>query len=115
KGMQQKVQFAAALIHEPELLVLDEPWSGLDPINAEVLREIVLEQRAAGRTILLSTHLMEQAEKLCDGICIIARGEKVVDGELAAIRRAAADERRIALRFADEASRRRAEPALADP
>lgn len=101
KGMQQKVQFAAALIHEPELLILDEPWSGLDPINAEVLREIALEQRAAGRTIVFSTHLMEQAEQICDGVCIIARGRKVVDGPLAEVRREAATRRLIAVAFAD--------------
>jgi ABC-2 type transport system ATP-binding protein len=101
KGMQQKVQFAAALIHEPELLILDEPWSGLDPINAEVLREIALEQRAAGRTIVFSTHLMEQAEQICDGVCIIARGRKVVDGSLADVRREAATRRLIAVAFAE--------------
>ena len=83
KGMQQKVQFATALIHEPELVILDEPWSGLDPINAEVLREIVDAIRAAGRTVLFSTHQMEQAEKVCDAVCIIARGKKVLDGNLA--------------------------------
>jgi ABC-2 type transport system ATP-binding protein len=99
--MQQKVQFAAALIHEPELLILDEPWSGLDPINAEVLREIALEQRAAGRTIVFSTHLMEQAEQICDGVCIIARGRKVVDGSLADVRREAATRRLIAVAFAE--------------
>ncbi|MBT8495500.1 MAG: ATP-binding cassette domain-containing protein, partial [Deltaproteobacteria bacterium] len=69
KGMQQKVQFASALIHEPELLILDEPWSGLDPLNAEVLREIVLEHKARGHTVLFSTHLMEQAEQICDRVC----------------------------------------------
>jgi ABC-2 type transport system ATP-binding protein len=77
KGMQQKVQFATALLHEPELVILDEPWSGLDPINAEVLRDVVDEIRAAGRTVLFSTHQMEQAEKVCDQVCIIARGKKV--------------------------------------
>ncbi len=101
KGMQQKIQFVTGVIHEPELLILDEPWSGLDPINAEVLREIVLEQKAAGRTILFSTHLMEQAEKLCDHVFIIARGQKVVDGELAAVKRAAAGDRLVALVLAD--------------
>jgi ABC-2 type transport system ATP-binding protein len=101
KGMQQKIQFVTAVIHEPELLVLDEPWSGLDPINAEVLREIVLEQKRAGRTILFSTHLMEQAEKLCDSVCIIARGKQVLEGELAAIKRNAHGDRLVALGFAD--------------
>jgi ABC-2 type transport system ATP-binding protein len=116
KGMQQKVQFAAALLHEPELLILDEPWSGLDPINADVLREIVLEQKRAGRTILFSTHLMEQAEKLCDSVCIIARGKKVLEGELARIKREAASGRLVAIGFCDDAARERAEAGiLAEP
>jgi ABC-2 type transport system ATP-binding protein len=93
KGMQQKVQFVAAVIHEPDLLVLDEPFSGLDPINADVLRDIVREQRARGKTILLSTHLMEHAEQMCDDVCIIARSRKVLDGELRAIKRAAQEAR----------------------
>ncbi|MCA9674121.1 MAG: ATP-binding cassette domain-containing protein, partial [Myxococcales bacterium] len=92
KGMQQKVQFAATMIHEPELVILDEPWSGLDPINADVLREVVRDQTRSGRTVLFSTHLMEQAEQICDQICIIARGKKVLDGKLADIKRAAAEE-----------------------
>jgi ABC-2 type transport system ATP-binding protein len=115
KGMQQKVQFASTLIHEPDLIILDEPWSGLDPINADVLRDVVKGEKAAGRTILFSTHLMEQAEQICDQICIIARGEKVLDGKLAEIKRAAASEGRIALGFADDAARQRAEDGpLAD-
>jgi ABC-2 type transport system ATP-binding protein len=114
KGMQQKIQFITAVIHEPDLLILDEPWSGLDPINAEVLRDIVLEQKRAGRTILFSTHLMEQAEKLCDDVFIIARGKKVLEGPLAAIKRAAAGDRLVALAFADDAAAARAEAALAD-
>jgi ABC-2 type transport system ATP-binding protein len=108
KGMQQKVQFATAMIHEPALVILDEPWSGLDPINAEVLRTIVLEQKAAGHTVLFSTHLMEQAEKLCDHVCIIANGKKVLDGVLVDIKRAAAAERMIALGFAGAADADRA-------
>jgi ABC-2 type transport system ATP-binding protein len=114
KGMQQKVQFAATVLHEPELVILDEPWSGLDPINAEVLREVVTEQKAAGRTVLFSTHQMEQAEKICDQVCIIARGKKVLDGALQGIKRAAASEGLIALGFASEAARKAATPVLAD-
>ncbi|MEJ7709749.1 MAG: ATP-binding cassette domain-containing protein [Pyrinomonadaceae bacterium] len=76
KGMQQKVQFIAAVMHDPELLILDEPFSGLDPVSAELLKEAVLELKAAGRTIIFSTHLMEQAEKLCDDICLINRSQK---------------------------------------
>lgn len=115
KGMQQKVQFVTALIHEPDLLILDEPWSGLDPINADVLRDTVLAQRKAGRTILFSTHLMEQAETICDCVCIIARGRKVLEGELRAIKRDAAGEQRIAIGFAGAEARARAEATtLAD-
>lgn len=87
KGMQQKVQFISTVIHEPELLILDEPHSGLDPVNQEVLRDTILEWRRQGRTVLLSTHNMEQAEQQCDSVCIIAQGEKVLDGRLRDIRR----------------------------
>jgi ABC-2 type transport system ATP-binding protein len=114
KGMQQKVQFATALIHDPELVILDEPWSGLDPINSEVLRETVEEVRAAGRTVLFSTHQMEQAEKVCDQVLIIARGKKVLDGNLRDIKRASAAEGMVALAFADEAAKHGAEAILAD-
>jgi ABC-2 type transport system ATP-binding protein len=114
KGMQQKVQFAAALIHDPELVILDEPWSGLDPINADVLRDVVREQKAAGRTVLFSTHQMEQAEKICEHICIIARGKKVLEGRLAELKRAAAALGRVGLGFATAADRDRAAGVLAD-
>jgi ABC-2 type transport system ATP-binding protein len=114
KGMQQKVQFATALIHEPELVILDEPWSGLDPINAEVLREVVEEIRRSGRTVLFSTHQMEQAEKLVDHICIIARGQKLLEGPLADLRRREAADGIIALGFRDAGSRATADAVLAD-
>ena len=87
KGMQQKVQFAGALQHEPELVILDEPFSGLDPVNSKVMREVVVEVARSGRTVLFSTHIMEQAEKMCERIAIIARGEKVLDGVLSQIKR----------------------------
>lgn len=87
KGMQQKVQFISTVLHDPDLLVMDEAFSGLDPVNAQVLKDTVLELRARGKTILLSTHIMEQAEKLCDSVCIIARGKKLVDGTLAEVKR----------------------------
>ena len=86
KGMQQKVQFISTVLHEPDLLILDEAFSGLDPVNSEMLRNTVLDLRRRGKTILFSTHIMEQAEKLCDQICIIARGRKLVDGSLASIK-----------------------------
>jgi ABC-2 type transport system ATP-binding protein len=87
KGMQQKVQFAGALQHEPDLVLLDEPFSGLDPVNSQVMRDVVVDVGRSGRTVLFSTHIMEHAEKMCDRITIIARGEKVVDGPLAQVKR----------------------------
>src|SRR5437763_2470726 len=87
KGMQQKVQFIATMLHDPDLVILDEPFSGLDPVNAQVLKDTVLELRRRGKTILFSTHIMEQAEKLCDELCIIARGRKLVAGALSDIKR----------------------------
>ena len=87
KGMQQKVQFVATVVHSPELLILDEPASGLDPVNQEVLRETILGAKREGRTVVFSTHNMDQAEQLCDAVCIIARGRKVLDGPLGEIKR----------------------------
>ena len=87
KGMQQKVQFISTVLHDPDLLVMDEAFSGLDPVNSQILKDTVLELRGRGKTILFSTHIMEQAEKLCDHVCIIARGRKVVDGTLADVKR----------------------------
>jgi ABC-2 type transport system ATP-binding protein len=87
KGMQQKVQFISTVLHDPELVILDEPFSGLDPVNTQVLKDVVLELHRGGKTILFSTHIMEQAEKLCDQLAIIARGRKLVDGSLADIKR----------------------------
>jgi ABC-2 type transport system ATP-binding protein len=86
KGMQQKVQFIATVLHEPDLLVLDEPFSGLDPINMDVLRDIILEMHGQGRTVIFSTHIMEQVERLCDRVCMINEGRKVLDGTLQEIR-----------------------------
>jgi ABC-2 type transport system ATP-binding protein len=86
KGMQQKVQFIGTVLHEPDLLVLDEPFSGLDPINQDVLEEIVLEFRARGATILFSTHLMDQAERMCERVCLISRGRRLLEGGLAEIK-----------------------------
>jgi ABC-2 type transport system ATP-binding protein len=87
KGMQQKVQFIATVMHDPDLLILDEPFSGLDPKNVDLLEEIVLELKAAGKTIIFSTHMMAQAERLCDDICLINRSRKVLDGPLREIKR----------------------------
>jgi ABC-2 type transport system ATP-binding protein len=80
RGMQQKVQFIGTLLHDPDLVILDEPFSGLDPINAQALKDTVVELKRRGKTVIFSTHLMDNAERLCDSVCIIARGEKVLDG-----------------------------------
>jgi ABC-2 type transport system ATP-binding protein len=87
KGMQQKIQFIAAVMHDPDLLILDEPFSGLDPLNVELLKEIVLEQKAKGKTIIFSTHMMETAEKLCDDICLINRSKKILGGSLREVKK----------------------------
>jgi ABC-2 type transport system ATP-binding protein len=87
KGMQQKVQFIGTILHEPQLLILDEPFSGLDPINQDVLEEIVRELNGKGATILFSTHLMDHAERLCERVCLISRSRKVLDGDLRALKR----------------------------
>jgi len=87
KGMQQKVQFVAALLHEPELVILDEPFSGLDPINAEVMQSIIADLSKEGRTIIFSTHAMHQAERLCDQIVLIDHGRKLLDSSMQSIRR----------------------------
>src|SRR5712672_2117425 len=80
RGMQQKVQFIGTLLHDPDLVILDEPFSGLDPINAQALKDTVVELRKRGKTVIFSTHLMDNAERLCDSVCIIARGKTVLDG-----------------------------------
>ncbi len=85
KGMSQKVQFIATVISRPELVVLDEPFSGLDPVNMDVLRNVVLELRSQGATVIFSTHDMDVAERMCDTIFMIFRGSKVLDGSLATI------------------------------
>ncbi len=86
KGMQQKAQFIAAVIHEPPILILDEPFTGLDPVNAGLVKDIMLELRDKGSTIILSTHRMEQVEMMCDSICLINKGRSVLDGDLRAIK-----------------------------
>ena len=86
KGMQQKLQFISTLVHDPEILILDEPFSGLDPINSELLRNLILEEKARGKTVIFSTHILEQAEKMCDFVALISKGKKVVDGKLSRIK-----------------------------
>ena len=87
KGMQQKVQFVSTILHSPDLVILDEPFSGLDPISAGLLKEIVQELKENNKTIIFSTHLMEQAEELCDEICLINQGRKVLGGPVREIKR----------------------------
>jgi ABC-2 type transport system ATP-binding protein len=86
KGMQQKVQFIIAILHRPPIVILDEPFSGLDPVNAATVKDIMLEMRDQGSTVILSTHRMEQVEKMCDSICLINHGRSVLDGDLRAIK-----------------------------
>jgi ABC-2 type transport system ATP-binding protein len=111
KGMQQKVQFISALLHEPELLVLDEPFSGLDPVNSQVMKDVVVDLARQGRTVLFSTHIMEQAERMCDRIVIISRGRKVVDGPIGDVKRDFGGSY-VALAFGGDGAR--AAPVLAD-
>ncbi|MEM9422201.1 MAG: ATP-binding cassette domain-containing protein [Pseudomonadota bacterium] len=82
KGMAQKVQLLSCIAHQPELVILDEPFSGLDPVNQQVLEDMILEMRQGGRTIIFSTHIMEHAERLCDRFLMIHKGEKVFEGTL---------------------------------
>jgi ABC-2 type transport system ATP-binding protein len=111
KGMQQKAQFIGALLHDPDLLVLDEPFSGLDPVNSQVMKEVVVEVARSGRTVLFSTHIMEQAERMCDRVVIIARGKKVLDGTLSEIK-GAYGARNVALTYSRNGAR--AAPILND-
>jgi ABC-2 type transport system ATP-binding protein len=100
RGMQQKVQFIATLLHDPDLVVLDEPFSGLDPINAQALKDAVVELKRRGKTVIFSTHIMDNAEKMCDSVCIIARGEKVLDGTVVGVK-AQGNKRMVALSLSD--------------
>jgi ABC-2 type transport system ATP-binding protein len=87
KGMQQKIQFVSTILHSPDLVILDEPFTGLDPVSAALLKEIVQELRQQNKTIVFSTHLMEQAEELCDEICLINHGRKILGGSVRQIKR----------------------------
>jgi ABC-2 type transport system ATP-binding protein len=103
KGMQQKIQFITAVIHEPDLLILDEPFSGLDPVNVELLKEIVLDLKRAGKTIIFSTHQMGIAEEICDDICLINRSQKVFEGSLRQIK-SSFGRNSVALRYEGDGS-----------
>ncbi|PYP88536.1 MAG: ABC transporter [Candidatus Angelobacter sp. Gp1-AA117] len=82
KGLQQKIQFIAALLHDPDFIIMDEPFFGLDPVNATMLKNVLLDLKKEGRTILFSTHRMDQVEKLCDSLCLINHGRPVLHGTL---------------------------------
>jgi len=86
RGMHQKLQFAVTAINEPELLILDEPFSGLDPLNTDLIKDIILEMRSQGKTVIFSTHVMHEAEKLCDSILLINKGRAILDDSLANVR-----------------------------
>lgn len=87
KGMQQKAQFIATVLHDPEVLILDEPLSGLDPVGANMMRDVLLDLNRQGKTLVLSSHQMETVERICDAIALINRGEKVLDGAVAEVKR----------------------------
>src|SRR5712691_469382 len=87
KGMQPKVQFIATIVHDPEILTLDEVFSGLDPINTALIKEYLIDFRSKGKTIIFSTHVLEQAEKLCDEICLISKSKKILEGELKVLKK----------------------------
>jgi len=112
KGMQQKIQIAGTLLHEPELVLLDEPFSGLDPLNVDAFKAILLELRAQGVTLIFSTHMMEQAEQLCDEIALGDRGRLVLAGTLAELR-AGYGRNHLRVRFAGDAGVLRGDPRVA--
>lgn len=87
RGMQQKLQFISTILHEPDLIILDEPFTGLDPVNSDLMKEIMIEQKQRGATIIFSTHLMEQVEQLCDSICLINKGSVVLNGDIRDIKK----------------------------
>jgi ABC-2 type transport system ATP-binding protein len=89
KGMQQKVQFIATIVHDPDILILDEPFSGLDPLNVALMRDYFLDFRSRGKTIVFCTHVLEQAEKLCDEIALMARSKKILEGSVKELKRRA--------------------------
>jgi ABC-2 type transport system ATP-binding protein len=103
KGMQQKIQFIATLLHDPELIIMDEPSSGLDPVNVSLLEQTLRELKSKGRTILFSTHRMDQVEKLCDAICLVDQGTAVLEGTMRAVKSRYA-RNRVVVEYAGDAS-----------
>ncbi len=98
KGMAQKAQFLGTILHKPDLLVLDEPFSGLDPLNVDLFKSMVLQRQREGATILFSTHLIEDAERLCERVCMIAGATKVLDGKISDVK-SASGRREVAISF----------------
>jgi ABC-2 type transport system ATP-binding protein len=113
RGMQQKVQFIGTVLHDPELIVLDEPFSGLDPVNAQAIKDTVLDLRRQGRTIVFSTHLMDVAERMCDAVAIVNRGRIVLDGDMRDVKAEHHGAARVAVTF-DSGSGDQAQAILAD-
>src|SRR5207244_11853320 len=109
---QHKQQVLGTFLHDPNLVTLDEPFSGLDPINAQALKDTIVDLKRRGKTVIFSTHLMENAERLCDSVCIIARGEKVLDGTITSVREVHGT-RTVALALGDDGMRL-VEPIMAD-
>jgi ABC-2 type transport system ATP-binding protein len=103
KGMQQKIQFIASLMHDPGLIVMDEPFSGLDPVNATLLERTLIELKDQGKAVIFSTHRMDQVEKLCDTICLINKGEAVLSGKMREIK-SRYERNRIIVEFEGDAS-----------
>ncbi len=89
KGMGQKVQLLGTIIHDPELVILDEPFSGLDPVNMELMRDVILSMKKGGRTVIFSTHVMAQAEQICDAILLVNKGRKIIDGPITEVKKTA--------------------------
>ncbi len=111
KGMQQKLQIIGSLMHDPDLIILDEPFSGLDPVNINLVKDTIIELRNAGKAIMLSTHIMESAEKMCDEIMMINQGQKVLDGNLNAIL-AAHGEKSVHIEYTGDAAFLQAMPGV---
>ncbi|MFN0244009.1 MAG: ABC transporter ATP-binding protein [Planctomycetota bacterium] len=110
KGMQQKVQVLAAIVHAPEFVILDEPFSGLDPVNQQVMEQVIRDLRDNGATVVFSTHVMEHAERLCDRIVLIARGKKLLDGTIAEAKRSVP--RRVLIETSSDVGRLRDVPGV---
>ena len=113
KGNQQKIQFILSLIHDPDLLILDEPFTGLDPLNQLLLKEIIQEKRSDGKTILFSTHQMEQVERLCTNICLINKGKIIIEGSLASVKQSHRSNA-VDVRFSGELNSEKAKTYFSD-